>query len=157
MNRKIMLTLLLASITNIAHADNQALRHCMAAIQKKIPYPLIRLDSLDVTAKRIEIELKDSNGSEWEFVCHPQTGNIMKMEREDSSFSQDGFQGKLISLDKAKRQALNAQAGTITDIDFELEDDTRPVYAFKIISPKNQRMEVLIDALSGAVIKKERN
>jgi uncharacterized membrane protein YkoI len=110
-----------------------------------------------VTDKRIEIELKDRNGSEWEFICHPQTGNILKMEREDSSFAQDGFQSKLTSLDKAKQQALNAQAGTITDIDFELEDDNRPGYAFKIISPENQRIEVLIDALSGTVIKKERD
>jgi hypothetical protein len=35
MNNKATLMLLLASITNIAYADNQALQRCMTAIQKK--------------------------------------------------------------------------------------------------------------------------
>lgn len=56
----------------------------------------------------------------------------------------------IIDSQTAANIALQSVPGTIVDIDFD-DDDDRPIYEIEIIA-NNRRYEVLIDAITGAVL-----
>jgi uncharacterized membrane protein YkoI len=155
MNSKLLLTIALATVCSSGYAAEQAIDSCMTAVQKQLAGGhVIKLEKIQMDKKPFfEIEAKDSKGIEWEFICSAETGKIIKKEMEVSSASDAAFSKLMkISLDDAKAIALKAHAGTITDIEFEIEDNGNPVYEFEITTDKGVEMKITVDAVSGKII-----
>lgn len=155
MNSKILLTIALASVYSSSYAAEQTIDSCMAAVQKQLAGShVIKLEKIQMDNKAFfEIEAKDSKGTEWEFICSAETGQIIKKEMEVSSASDAAFSKLMkISLDDAKAIALKAHAGTITDIEFEIEDNGNPIYEFEIVTDKGVEMKITVDAVTGKII-----
>ncbi|MCQ6283027.1 PepSY domain-containing protein [Bacillus sp. EB600] len=61
-----------------------------------------------------------------------------------------------ISLESAKKTALNTTQGTITKVELDNEDN-QPVYEIKIKTMDHREVEVKVDAANGKVLGKEYN
>jgi uncharacterized membrane protein YkoI len=155
MNSKIFSTIVLTVVCSSGYAAEQAIDSCMAEVQKHLTGShVIKLEKIQMDNKHFfEIEAKDSKGTEWEFICSAETGQIVKKEMEVSSTSDAAFSKLMkVSLQDAKAIASKAHAGTITDIEFEIEDNGNPVYEFEITTDKGIEMKVVVDAVSGKII-----
>jgi uncharacterized membrane protein YkoI len=154
MNKKALLTLILASVATTSYAADQGLDACVAAVQKQQAGDIIKLEKLSVANKPFyELEIKDSKGAEYEFMCNAKTGKITEQETEVSSPTDEAF-GKTakISEDDAKATALKAHAGTITEVEYEIEANGSPSYEFDISNDKGVETKVEVDAVSGKII-----
>jgi uncharacterized membrane protein YkoI len=90
---------------------------------------------------------------EWEFMCNAKTGKITEQETEANSATDESFKKLMkVSEDDAKATALKAHAGTITEVEYEIEANGNPSYEFDIISDKGVETKVEVDAISGKVI-----
>ena len=80
-----VLALGLATSTSSYAAADQTIDSCIAAIQKQKPGEFIKLEKLNVAGKPFyEVEIKDSKGVEWEFMCDAKSGKITETESEVS-------------------------------------------------------------------------
>jgi len=154
MKTQIFLTIALSSIATFGYAADKGLDDCVAAVQKQQAGSLIKLEKLSVANKSFyEIEVKDSKGMEWEFMCNAKTGKITEQETEANSATDDAFKKNAkVTEDDAKATALKAHAGTITEIEYEIEANGNPSYEFDIINDKGAETKVEVDAISGKII-----
>jgi len=54
----------------VSAAGDQALEECLAAVKKDKTGTVLKLEKLNVSGKAFyEVEVKDANGFEWEFMC----------------------------------------------------------------------------------------
>lgn len=154
MKTKILLTVALVSISSISYATDKGLDACIAAVQKKQAGDFIKLEKLSVANKSFyELEIKDSKGKEWEFMCNANTGKITEQESEANSASDEAFKKLMkVSEEDAKATALKAHAGTITEVEYEIEANGNPSYEFDINDDKGVETKVEVDAISGKII-----
>jgi uncharacterized membrane protein YkoI len=154
MKTKILLTVALASIASISYAADKGLDTCIAAVQKQQAGDFIKLEKLSVANKPFyELEIKDSKGMEWEFMCNANTGKITEQETEANSASDETFKKLMkVSEEDAKATALKAHAGTITEVEYEIEANGNPSYEFDISDDKGIETKVEVDAISGKII-----
>ena len=154
MKTKILLTLVLSSLASVTYANDSGINGCMAAVQKQQTGDVIKLEKLKVDDKTVyELEVKDSKGAEYEFMCDAKTGNIIEKETEAQSANDEAFK-KLakVTEEDAKATALKAHAGKITEVEYEIEDNGNPSYEFDIVDDKNVETKVEVDATSGKII-----
>lgn len=154
MKTKILLIVALSSIATFSYAVDKGLDDCVAAVHKQQAGDLIKLEKLSVANKPFyEIEVKDSKGMEWEFMCNAKTGNITEQETEANSATDESFKKLMkVSEDDAKATALKAHAGTITEVEYEIEANGNPSYEFDIVNDKGVETKVEVDAISGKII-----
>lgn len=154
MNKNIMLIIALSSVATCSYAAEQTIDSCIAAIQKQQAGDFLKLEKLSVAKKPFyELEIRDSKGVEWEFMCDAKTGKITEQETEVSSVNDDAFKKhRQVSEDDAKATALKAHAGTITEIEYEIESNGNPSYEFDIVDDKGVETKVEVDAVSGKII-----
>jgi uncharacterized membrane protein YkoI len=83
-----------------------------------------------------EIEIKGADGTEWEYECSARTGGILSEEREVRDVNDPLFKDKAkVTLDQARKTALDAHPGDIVETEYELKQDGTPVYEFDIWRP----------------------
>jgi uncharacterized membrane protein YkoI len=154
MKTKFFLTVAFISIASTTHAADQGLNDCISAIQKQQAGDIIKLEKLSVANKPFyELEIKDSKGLEYEFMCDANTGKITEQETEVSSPSDEAFKKTAkISEDDAKATALKAHAGKITQVEYEIEANGSPSYEFDISDDKGVETKVEVDAVSGKIV-----
>lgn len=153
MNKKILLVVALSTVTTLSYAE-EGIDKCIAAVQKQQAGDLVKLEKLQVAKKPVyEIEVKDSKGMEWEFMCDAKTGKITEKETEATSATDEAFKKNAkVSEDDAKATALKAHAGTIVEVEYEIEENGSPSYEFDIVNDKGVETKVEIDAVSGKII-----
>ena len=155
MNKTIISSaIILASILSNAYAADQGLEKCITGIQKQKVGELIKLEKLNANGKSVyEIELKDSNGFEWEFMCDVNSGKIFETESEVSSADSLAFKRKMtVTEDDAKATALKAYPGTIEEVEYEIEENGDASYEFDIVNKKGVETKVEVDAATGKII-----
>ena len=153
MKTKIILTIALGMTASVSFAAD-SLDNCIAAVQKQQAGDFVKLEKLSIARKPFyELEVKDSKGMEWEFICDAKTGKITEKESEVSSASDEAFKKAMkISEEEAKATALKAHSGTITEVEYEIEDNGTPSYEFDITDDKGVETKVEVDAVSGKII-----
>ena len=153
MKTKILLTIALSTAASISYATD-SLDDCVAAVQKQQAGDFVKLEKLSIANQPFyELEVKDSKGMEWEFICDAKTGKITEKESEVKSATDEAFKKAMkVSEDDAKAITLKAHAGTITEVEYEIEDNGNPSYEFDITDDKGVETKVEVDAISGKII-----
>lgn len=146
---------LILLISTAAMADDAAIDACRKAVGEIAKGETVKIELKQKKEPAVyEIEIKDADGSEWEFKCDKATGKIVEQERELPSADHPAFAAlKKIDEAKAREIALAAHPGTITKVEYEIEADGTPTYEFDIDTADGRKMEVEVDAASGNILK----
>ena len=142
------------AISATSYAADQSIDRCITAIQKQKSGELIKLEKLSVAGKPFyEVEIKDSKGVEWEFMCNAKTGKITEMESEVSSADDEAFKKNVkITEKEAIAIALKAYPGTVQEVEFEIEENGDASYEIDIVNEKGVETKVEVNAANGKII-----
>ncbi len=156
MNKKLMgLAMLMvcgAGVTN-SQANEAGLETCVQAVKKVQAGDLLKLEKLSAAGKAsYEIEVRDANHGEFEFICDA-AGNITEKETEVADPNSQAFKKNVkITEEDAAAIALKANPGKIEEVEYEVEDNGSSSYEFDIVSDKGAETKVEVDAATGKII-----
>ncbi len=147
------MVVILSSLFTVQAAD-QGIENCVAAAQKQKTGEFVTLEKLNVSGKAVyEIEIKDENGFEWEFMCDANSGKIFETESEVSSANSLAFKSKMVVTEEdARVTALKAHPGVIQEVEYEIEENGDASYEFDIINALGVETKVEVDAATGKII-----
>jgi len=156
MNKKLITFAILSLVSSVAFADSHThkgrMETCMKAALKKHPGEVVSLEA-EVEKGRgaiYEFDIKGADGKEWEVECVAKTGKVYE-EELDVDPNSDEFKSKAkVSMEDAKKTALEKFAGEVVSTEYELEDGN-PVYEFDIKMSSGKEMEVEVDAVTGKI------
>ena len=137
-----------------SYAADQSIDSCIAAIQKQKPGEFIKLEKLNVAGIPFyEVEIKDSKGVEWEFMCDAKSGKIAETESEASSVDDEAFKkNSKVTEKEAIAIALKAHPGTVQEVEFEIEENGDASYELDIVDDKGVETKVEVNAANGKII-----
>lgn len=137
-----------------ASAVDQGLENCIQAVKKEKAGDLMKLEKLSVSGKGVyELELRDANRQEWEFMCDAETGKLTEKESEVADPNSQAFKKNVkITEEDAAAIALKANPGTIEEVEYEVEENGASSYEFDIVNDKGAETKVEVDAASGKII-----
>ncbi|OAI20093.1 hypothetical protein A1359_03530 [Methylomonas lenta] len=135
-------------------ATDLALENCIQAVKKEKAGDLIKLEKLSVSGKEAyELELRDANRQEWEFICDADSGKLTEKESEVSDPNSQAFKKNVkITEEDAAAIALKANPGTIEEVEYEVEENGSSSYEFDIVNDKGVETKIEVDATSGKII-----
>jgi uncharacterized membrane protein YkoI len=115
---------------------------------------MLKVEKLKVDAKPVyELEIRDANGFEWEFMCDADSGKITESESEVSSADSQAFKSKMkVTEEDALAIALKAHPGVIKEVEYVIKANGDASYEFDIISGQGAKTKVQVDAASGKII-----
>lgn len=131
-------------------AAPSALDTCVNASLAKHPGKIVSLASETEDGKlQYELDIKGSDGMNWEVECDAVSGKINRIEREINPGSKEFKSKAKIRLDAAMKSALDKYPGQIRNIEYDLEDDGEISYEFIIETAEGKLIEIEVDAVSG--------
>ncbi|OAI09564.1 hypothetical protein A1353_04445 [Methylomonas methanica] len=137
-----------------AIAADQGLENCIQAVKKEKSGELVKLEKLNVTGKgAYELELRDSNRQEWEFMCDADSGKLTEKESEVADPNSLAFKKNVkVTEEDAAAIALKANPGKIEEVEYEVEENGGSSYEFDIVNDKGVETKIEVDAASGKII-----
>ncbi|PPD31749.1 MAG: hypothetical protein CTY19_12915 [Methylomonas sp.] len=138
---------------NALSADH-ALEHCIQAVKKEKAGDMIKLEKLNIAGKgAYELEIRDNNGQEWEFMCDADSGKLTEKESEVKDPNSQAFKKNVkVTEEDAAVIALKAIPGTIQEVEYEIEDNGGSSYEFDIVNDKGVETKVEVDAATGKIL-----
>lgn len=114
----------------------------------------MKLEKLNVGGKGVyELEARDANGVEWEFMCDADSGKITERETEVTDPKSDAFKKNVkVTEEDAAAIALKANPGKIQEVEYEVEENGASSYEFDIVNDKGVETKVEVDAATGKII-----
>ncbi len=157
MNKSIMtlaISAVLALPTNSAFAADQALESCIQAVRKENPGELVKLEKLNAAGKALyELEVRDRNGGEREYICEADSGKIIERETEVEDPNSQAFKKNVkVTEEDAAAIALKANPGTLQEVEYEVEETGASSYEFDIVNDKGVETKIEVDAATGKII-----
>lgn len=151
-NTALIAGLCLSSATVWAADAN--LEACIQAVKKEKNGDLVKLEKLNVGGKgAYELEVRDNNRQEWEFMCDADSGKITEKESEVTDPNSQAFKKNVkVTEEDAAAIAVKAYPGTIEEVEYEVEDNGSSSYEFDIVNDKGVETKVEVDAASGKII-----
>lgn len=135
--------------------DNTAFDACRKAVGEQTKAAIAEMELK--TKKGVEyykIKARSDDGAQWEFKCD-KAGKIFEKELEVPSAAHPAFAAlKKIDEEQARKIALEAYPGTISEVDYEIDNDVA-IYEFEIEMAGDREMKVEIDAATGKIVKAE--
>ncbi|TPQ25830.1 PepSY domain-containing protein [Methylomonas koyamae] len=137
-----------------AVAADQGLESCIQAVKKEKSGDLVKLEKLNVAGKGVyELELRDGNRQEWEFMCDADSGKVTERESEVADPNSQAFKKSVkVTEEDAAATALKANPGTIEEVEYEIEENGAASYEFDIVNDKGVETKIEVDAASGKII-----
>lgn len=156
MNKKLVIATVAAlfSISAYAgqHSHNGPMEKCMKAALAKHPGKVVSLEA-EIEKGRgpiYEFDIVGTDGKEWEVECDAKTGKVFE-EETDVDPNSDEFKSKAkVTMEQAKKTALDKYPGEVESIEYELENGN-PVYEFDIKQANGKEVEVEVDAVTGKI------
>lgn len=156
MRRNLFILSLLTLFSINAYADhhthNGPMEKCMKAALAKHPGKVVSLEA-EIEKGRgaiYEFDIVGTDGKEWEVECEAKTGKVFEEEIDVDPNSEEFKSKAKITVDAAKKTALDKFPGNIETIEYELENGN-PVYEFDIKLANGKEIEVEVDAVTGAI------
>lgn len=151
-NIAVLLGLSLVGATS--YAADQGLESCIQAVKKEKAGELVKLEKLNVGGKgAYELELRDANRTEWEFMCDADSGKITERETEVTDPKSDAFKKNVkVTEEDAIATALKANPGTVEEVEYEVEENGASSYEIDIVNDKGVETKVEVDAATGKII-----
>ncbi|MGH8593848.1 MAG: PepSY domain-containing protein [Gammaproteobacteria bacterium] len=139
-----------------AMAEDGTLGDCIKAAMAKQKGNFVKVEYLSKSAKGVptfELELRDANGVEHEFMCDATSGQLYEAETEvdipsDSKFKKNAKVGE----EEAMAIATKAHPGEVVEVEYEIESDGGSTYEFDIIGKDGKETKVEVDAATGKII-----
>lgn len=137
-----------------AIAADHGLESCIQAVKKEKSGDLVKLEKLNVAGKgAYELELRDGNRQEWEFMCDADSGKLTERESEVADPNSQAFKKNVkVTEEDAAAIALKANPGTIEEVEYEVEENGAASYEFDIVNDKGVETKIEVDAASGKII-----
>jgi uncharacterized membrane protein YkoI len=141
-------------ISASSYAVDQSIDACVDAVQKQKSGELVKLEKLNVAGKPYyELEIKDSKGVDWEFMCNAKTGKITETESEVSSVDKEAFKKNLKVTEKeAISIVLKEYPGSVQEVEYEIETNGDASYEIDIVNDKGVETKVEVNAANGKII-----
>lgn len=154
MNKITNTFIIFSVVATHAYAADQSIETCIAAAQKQKSGNMVKLEKLSADGKPMyEVEIRDANGFEWEFMCDANSGEITETESEVSSVNSKAFKSKMkVTEEDAASIALKAYPGVIEEVEYEIEENGDASYEFDIVNAKDVETKVEVDAATGKII-----
>lgn len=159
MSRKTFSTVCLLGILSLpAVAAEDPIERCLDAVKHQTLGQFVKVEGLEMDSQGIyEIEIRNSSGTEREFLCEAATGRIIETEIEVESRDDPRFEDRRkVDLETAQKRALDRFPGKVAEIEYELESDGRATYEFDIVDESRREMKVEVDATSGEIVETAR-
>jgi uncharacterized membrane protein YkoI len=129
---------------------------CMKAATAKQKGDFVKLEYLSKTPKGVptyELELRDENGVEHEFMCDAKAGTIYETETEVDKASDPKFKKNMkVSEKEAIKTATAKYQGTVEEVEYEIESDGGASYEIDIVGADGKETKVEVDAATGKII-----
>ncbi|MDX8128772.1 PepSY domain-containing protein [Methylomonas sp. OY6] len=137
-----------------ALAADQGLENCIQAVKKEKAGELVKLEKLNVAGKgAYELELRDNNRQEWEYMCDADSGKLTEKEAEVAAPNSQAFKKNVkVTEEDAAAIALKANPGKIEEVEYEVEENGGSSYEFDIVNDKGLETKIEVDAASGKII-----
>ncbi|WP_415880292.1 PepSY domain-containing protein [Methylomonas sp. TEB] len=144
----------LGMLSDNALAADQGLENCIQAVKKEKAGELVKLEKLNVAGKgAYELELRDNNRQEWEYMCDADSGKLTEKEAEVADPNSLAFKKNVkITEEDAAAIALKANPGKIEEVEYEVEENGGSSYEFDIVNDKGLETKIEVDAASGKII-----
>ncbi len=141
-----------APATVVANS-NAGIESCAKAALAQAPGELTQATLKQEPEGRVwEFEIKQADGKLFDIECSDSAGTIVESETRVASAADPAF-AAIAKVDEAaaRTKALEAKAGTVERVEFELEADGKASYEYDIkTADGDYRIEV--DAVSGEVV-----
>lgn len=141
-----------APATVVANSD-AGIESCAKAVLAQAPGELIQATLKQEPEGRVwEFEVKQADGKLLDIECADSAGTIVETETRVASAADPAF-AAIAKIDEAtaRAKALEAKAGTVERVEFELEAEGKASYEYDIkTADGDYRVEV--DAASGEVV-----
>jgi uncharacterized membrane protein YkoI len=138
-------------------ADTEELDDCLEQVYEiKHTKDFVKVEYLSVTHDgdpSFEIEARDADGMEWEFMCEADDGEIYEIEQEVGSADDPWFKKhSQVSEQQARQTVTDLYPGTVKEIEYEIESNGDVTYELDVIDDQGTEFKVEVDAVSGDVI-----
>lgn len=134
------------------HGHHGQMEKCMKAALAKHPGKVVSLEA-EIEKGRgaiYEFDIVGTDGKEWEVECEAKTGKVYEEEIDVDPNSEEFKSKAKITMEQAKKTALDKFPGEIESIEYELENGN-PVYEFDIKQANGKEIEVEVDAVTGKI------
>ena len=129
---------------------------CLIAASAVKTGDYLKVEYLSVTPRGVptyEIEIRGTDGREWELMCDALTGTIYEIEQEAGDGSDPLFRERAnVSEEEARDKALRLYPGTIEEVEYELESNGDPSYEIDLVSSDGTEFKIEVDAVTGEII-----
>ena len=139
-----------------AAKDTVHIETCLAAASAIKAGDYLKVEYLAVSPRGVptyEVEIRGTDGREWELRCDALTGTVYEIEQEAAGGSDPRFQKQAkISEEEARAKALSIYPGTVEEVEYELESNGDDAYEIDIVSADGTEFQVEVDAATGDII-----
>jgi uncharacterized membrane protein YkoI len=130
---------------------------CLKQISNlKHTHDFVKVEYLSVTHEgdpSFEIEVRDMDGAEWEFMCEANDGSIYEVEQEAESANDARFKKNVkVNEQQARKTVTDLYAGTIEEVEYEIEANGDATYEMDVADAQGTEFKVEVDAASGDII-----
>lgn len=143
----------------VANKKDTAEKHLLTMEEAKE----IALSEQDGVVEDIELETKngyvyyeveiENPDAEYDIYVEAYTGELLKVEIDDNDDGNKQASGNIISVEEAKKIAVEAAGGKVIEIELD-EDDDRYEYELEL-KTNNGEVEMTIDAVTGKILEQE--
>lgn len=139
-----------------AARDTVHIETCLVAASAVKTGDYLKVEYLAVSPRGVptyEIEIRGTDGREWELSCDALTGTIYEIEQEAAGDSDPRFREQAkVSEEAARTKALSIYPGTVEEVEYELESNGDASYEIDIVSADGTEFKVEVDAATGDII-----
>ncbi len=154
----VMLALLVGASVSFAQVakDTVHIETCLVAASAVKAGDFLKVEYLVVSPRGVptyEIEVRGTDGREWELMCNALTGTIYEIEQEAAGSSDPLFQEQAkVSEAEARAKALSIYPGTIEEVEYELESNGDASYEIDLVTADGTEFKIEVDAATGDIV-----
>jgi len=130
------------------------IQQCVKAALKEHDGKVVKVDfKTEKNEPVYEFDIESADGKAWDIECSGKTGKVIEIEQEVKDAEDGLFKAKVkVSEADARKTALAAHPGDITEVEFEIEPDGAASYEFDIVDKDGKENKVEVDATSGKIV-----
>ena len=150
--------LLVGASVCFAHAARETvhIETCLVAASAVKAGDYLKVEYLAVSPRGVptyEIEVRGTDGREWELMCDALTGTIYEIEQEATGSSDPLFREQAkVSEEEARAKALSIYPGVIEEVEYELESNGDASYEIDLVSADGTEFKIEVDAATGEIV-----
>jgi len=151
-------TALLAGNAYADHGGFRAMHYdslgkCLKGAVKKYPGKVVKLEyKRERKIAVYEFDIETPDGKAWDVECTVKNSILTEFEEEVKADDPRFTALAKVTVEEAKATALAKYAGTVEEVEYELESDGKASYEIDILQADHDEVKVEIDATSGKIV-----